>query len=135
MKLTRIEVNGEKHLAQVLENEVYDLNDTRTMEEVMTSEALAELESKEGNLVTDPYYVNLTSPKKIICVGLNYPKHTAGIRMKDPDYPLLFSKFQDTLIPHQADIEIYSYEDSYDYEGELVVVIGRDGFQIPKNEA
>ena len=55
--------------------------------------------------------------------------------MKDPDYPVLFSKFRDALISHQQQIQIYDDEDTYDYEGELVIVMGRPAFRVSREEA
>ena len=35
----------------------------------------------------------LSSPGKIICVGLNYADHTAESSIQQPDYPTLFGRF------------------------------------------
>ncbi len=135
MKLTNVLVNGEKRLARVDEGKVYLLKTSLSMEDVLAQGNCQELENAEAELINNPVYANLVESEKIICVGLNYPKHTAGIKMKDPDYPVLFSKFRDALIPEKADIIIHSNETTYDYEGELVVVMGKRAFQVSKEEA
>jgi acylpyruvate hydrolase len=42
----------------------------------------------------------LSSPGKIICVGLNYADHTAESSIQQPDYPTLFGRFSSSLIGH-----------------------------------
>jgi acylpyruvate hydrolase len=44
----------------------------------------------------------LSSPSKIICVGLNYADHTAESSIQQPDYPTLFGRFSSSLIGHGA---------------------------------
>ena len=135
MKLTKIRVDNEEHIARVVGERVYDLNITGKLEDYMEPEKLKKLENIEGKPVEDPEYVNLTEPKKIICVGWNYPKHAQGFKLDPPEYPVLFSKYSDALIPNNAVISVYPYDVSFDYETELVIVIGRDGFNIPKDKA
>ena len=135
MKLTNVLVDGEKRLAQIADGEVYLLDTGLTMEDVIKRGNCGELAKTGREKISDPVYANLVEAEKIICVGLNYPKHTAGIRMKDPDYPVLFSKFRDSLVPHNRDIIIREGEDTYDYEGELVVVMGKRCYRVSKEEA
>lgn len=135
MKLTNIRVGNEIRLAKIDNDDVYELPVDRTMMDVIRNGNVRELEGLTGTKVADPVFADLLEPEKIICVGLNYPKHTAGIKMQDPDYPVLFSKFRDALIPHQGRVEIYDYEETYDYEGELVIVMGKRAFQVSKEEA
>ena len=50
-------------------------------------------------------------------MGLNYRSHAAGINMKVPEYPVLFSKFDNALAPCGANVVLPPWESSYDYEG------------------
>lgn len=78
----------------------------------------------------------VTSPSKIICVGLNYRDHCVEQHLDLPKRPLLFAKFPSTLIGHEDKIswpEGTSRE--VDYEAELAVVIGRKGRHIPEDKA
>jgi 2-keto-4-pentenoate hydratase/2-oxohepta-3-ene-1,7-dioic acid hydratase in catechol pathway len=75
------------------------------------------------------------SPRKIICVGLNYADHTKESALKQPDYPALFFRTASSLIGHGAPIERPLCSDSLDYEGELAVVIGSGGRHIAKDRA
>lgn len=53
--------------------------------------------------------------------------------MDVPDTPLVFTKFPSCLVGPTADVELRG--DSCDYEGELVVVIGRGGKDIARVDA
>ena len=134
MKLTNVLIDGKKRLAQITDGEVYLLKTSLTMDDVI-KQGTCELEGVEKEKIDDPVYANLVESEKVICVGLNYPKHTAGIRMKTPDFPVLFSKFKDSLVPHDRNIIIHEGETTYDYEGELVVVMGKRAHRISKEEA
>jgi len=64
-------------------------------------------------------------PGKIICVGLNYRLHAAEAGRDIPEYPVLFSKFNNTLAGHREPVPLPANAVQYDYEAELVVVVGR----------
>lgn len=73
------------------------------------------------------------SPQKVFGVGLNYEMHVQEGGMETPSTPVVFTKFPSCLVGPNADVEIRS--DFCDYEGELVVVIGTGGKDIPKADA
>jgi len=64
-------------------------------------------------------------PGKIVCMGLNYREHVAEGVYEVPDYPVLFSKFTDTLIAAGEPIFVPPESDAVDYEAELAFVVGR----------
>jgi acylpyruvate hydrolase len=64
-------------------------------------------------------------PGKIVCMGLNYREHVAEGVYEVPDYPVLFSKFTDTLIGAGEPIVVPPESDAVDYEAELAFVVGR----------
>ena len=74
-------------------------------------------------------------PEKILCVGLNYREHAAESGFKEADYPALFGRFPSSLIGHQAPIIRPKVSDLLDFEGELVVIIGKSGRNVPKERA
>jgi 2-keto-4-pentenoate hydratase/2-oxohepta-3-ene-1,7-dioic acid hydratase in catechol pathway len=63
-------------------------------------------------------------PGKIICVGLNYSDHAEEQGVELPTAPLLFAKWQNTLIGPGDPIVIPAVVTKCDYEAELGVVIG-----------
>ncbi len=75
------------------------------------------------------------TPTKIICVGLNYRDHSAESGFKQPDYPTLFTRFTSSLVGHEAPVVRPKVSDKFDYEGELVAVIGEGGRHISQGNA
>ena len=63
-------------------------------------------------------------PRKVICLGTNYPAHAAETSREPPAYPRLFPKFADTLIGPFDPIVLPPESSQVDYEGELAVVVG-----------
>jgi len=74
-------------------------------------------------------------PGKIICVGLNYRKHAAESGMDEPEYPLLFSKFNNTIAGDGDEIPMSDDWNQVDYESELVVVIGKEAKNVSVENA
>jgi 2-keto-4-pentenoate hydratase/2-oxohepta-3-ene-1,7-dioic acid hydratase in catechol pathway len=77
----------------------------------------------------------LTSPGKIVCIGLNYLDHTNEAGFVQPDYPTIFSRFASSLIGHRQPIVRPKVSQKLDYEGEIVIVIGKAGRAIPNTSA
>jgi 2-keto-4-pentenoate hydratase/2-oxohepta-3-ene-1,7-dioic acid hydratase in catechol pathway len=78
--------------------------------------------------------VPLATPSKILCCGLNYRDHIAETGRETPQYPTLFAKFADTLLPPYANILI-TEPSRVDWEAELVVVVGREVFRADREAA
>jgi acylpyruvate hydrolase len=74
-------------------------------------------------------------PSKIVCLGLNYRSHAAEINMAIPEYPVLFHKVVSSLTGHGQPIIIPRISNQIDYEGELAIIIGKQGKYIAENEA
>lgn len=74
-------------------------------------------------------------PSKAIAVGLNYVDHAAEGKMDPPTYPVLFNRFPSSWVAHEQPLLRPHVSTQFDYEGELVVVIGRAGRYIDKSKA
>ena len=74
-------------------------------------------------------------PGKILCVGLNYADHAKETGKTPPPEPLIFSKLGTALRACGDNIVLPWVTEMVDYEAELVVVIGREGRDIPKATA
>jgi 2-keto-4-pentenoate hydratase/2-oxohepta-3-ene-1,7-dioic acid hydratase in catechol pathway len=81
------------------------------------------------------YLPPIPNPPKIICVGLNYRDHAAEASMKPPEFPVLFLRVATTLVGHGQPLICPKASHHFDYEAELVAVIGRRGRNIPKEKA
>ncbi len=77
----------------------------------------------------------ITSPEKIICIGLNYADHAAEGGQPIPDEPVVFNKFPTALAGPDDEIVLPPISQKVDYEAELVVVIGQGGRNIPEQSA
>ncbi|QOF75509.1 fumarylacetoacetate hydrolase family protein (plasmid) [Aminobacter sp. SR38] len=77
----------------------------------------------------------LDRPEKIICIGLNYRRHAAELKMQVPTTPVVFAKYANSLSGHGAEIMLTGVDEKIDYEAELAVVIGKTGKDIPVSEA
>ncbi|TSD50010.1 fumarylacetoacetate hydrolase family protein [Rhodococcus sp. KBS0724] len=65
------------------------------------------------------------APSKVICVGHNYTNHIKEMGRELPSYPTLFPKFADSLIGANDDIVRPDETEAFDWEVELVIVIGK----------
>lgn len=81
----------------------------------------------------------IPNPRKIICVGLNYikPYPVDGVPPPNPENIILFGKERETLLGHLDPLEIPKGEaaKSFDYEGEIAVVIGKSARDVSVNDA
>lgn len=67
----------------------------------------------------------VTNPDKILCVGLNYMAHITETGRAKPDYPSIFVRHPASLVGHGTALVRPRASTSFDYEGELAVVIGQ----------
>ncbi|HEY2887067.1 MAG TPA: fumarylacetoacetate hydrolase family protein [Candidatus Limnocylindrales bacterium] len=74
-------------------------------------------------------------PGKILCVGLNYRRHAAESNLPAPDFPIIFSKLPNALAASGDDVPLPSVAIEFDYEAELVVVIGRTARNVTEASA
>jgi 2-keto-4-pentenoate hydratase/2-oxohepta-3-ene-1,7-dioic acid hydratase in catechol pathway len=92
----------------------------------------AALYHDESTLTLAPIVPN---PGKIICVGLNYRKHAEETGAKIPPYPILFSKFNNTIAAPGEGIPITPSMGQADYEAELLVVMGKTAKDVSEADA
>jgi acylpyruvate hydrolase len=74
-------------------------------------------------------------PGKVVCVGLNYKAHVEEGVYDLPDYPVLFSKFAETLVGAGQPVLVPPESEAVDYEAELAFVIGREARRVAGDEA
>ncbi|KAJ5679441.1 hypothetical protein N7462_007685 [Penicillium macrosclerotiorum] len=73
----------------------------------------------------------------IRCIGLNYIKHIREGGRTPPPFPSVFIKPSTSVAGYVEDIPItkIAQDGTLDYEGELAIVIGKTGKDIPKEAA
>lgn len=147
MKLFNFYVNGHIHLGVLQDGTAHDataggypaipatmehaLNETLSLQALETAAANGPVVDVE----TIHFAPAVTAPEKILCVGLNYAAHAKESHMELPKYPTLFSKFNNALLGHKEAIRLPETAEKYDYEAELVIVIGKEARQVSKEEA
>ncbi len=67
----------------------------------------------------------VSHPGKILCVGLNYRTHIEESGMTLPSFPVLFSKFGNSVRGPGEPVAIPAVAQQVDYEAELVMVMGK----------
>ena len=77
----------------------------------------------------------IPNPDKIICIGLNYMGHIEETGRDKPAKPSIFTRYPSTLVAHGAPMIRPKVSDTFDFEGEFTVVIGKAGRNIPAARA
>lgn len=72
-------------------------------------------------------------PQKVFGIGLNYRSHAEESGMEIPQTPLVFTKFPSCLTGPTGDVVVWG--PTTDWEAELVVVIGRRGRDVAREDA
>jgi acylpyruvate hydrolase len=83
------------------------------------------------------YALPVARPGKIICLGLNYLEHVKEGRYADnmPKFPTLFARGLSSLVPHQHPLTRPRASETFDYEAELVAVIGKRAKHVTLDNA
>ena len=74
-------------------------------------------------------------PGKIICLGLNYAEHAREGGYDVPDYPAMFLRASTSIVAAGAPMILPAASHTFDYEAELLAIIGRGGRHIPEATA
>ncbi len=78
----------------------------------------------------------VTRPEKIVCIGLNYRQHAIEVGAPIPKQPVLFNKFNTALNHHNGTVKLpVDFATKFDYEVELVTVIGREARTVSEADA
>ena len=116
-----------------------------TLKDLITDGALTQLAAQQTrqedgiNLAHVGYLPPIPDPGNIICVGLTYrtPYPVDGVAPPNPSQIILFGKERDTLLGHQQKLETPAgpAAHSFDFEGEIAVIIGTGGRHITADDA
>ena len=81
------------------------------------------------------YLPPVPNPQKIICIGVNYGDRNAEYRDKisQATYPSVFLRTRESLVGHGEPILRPPESEQLDYEGEIVLIIGKSGRRIPQD--
>jgi 2-keto-4-pentenoate hydratase/2-oxohepta-3-ene-1,7-dioic acid hydratase in catechol pathway len=147
MRLIAFEQAGSSRLGSRIGEDVVDLTALgypATLDELLRQgpEAMAAAHgaasraAKRLAVTSLRYLPPVANPSKAIAVGLNYVDHAAESPYKDPPkHPILFNRFRSSWVAHGEPLVRPHVSEAFDYEGELVVVIGKAGRYINKVQA
>jgi 2-keto-4-pentenoate hydratase/2-oxohepta-3-ene-1,7-dioic acid hydratase in catechol pathway len=114
-----------------------------TLLDALRAEALAEVRAAFADAKADRALADVRllppvpQPGKIVCVGVNYANRNEEYRdgQAAAKYPSLFVRFPESLVGHDTPIERPTVSEQFDYEGEIVLVIGKGGRRIAAADA
>ena len=98
-------------------------------------ELLADLAEGAEAFTDAPLAPAVTGGDKILCIGLNYMRHAEEFKSKIPAAPVIFAKFPNALAADGEEVALCPDYKEYDYEAELVVVMGRKCKGVSADEA
>lgn len=96
---------------------------------------LAPLEEGAVCYANAPLAPAVTDPEHILCIGLNYRQHAREIKLALPAAPVLFNKFRNALAADGDTVRLDPRYTEYDYEAELVAVIGKPCRDVSEEDA
>src|SRR3954468_7871513 len=146
MKLASYRADGKPAFGAVVGDGLVTLNDRLkgrypTLRHALEAGALDEMrKAVEGakpdhKLADVKFQPVIPNPKKILCVGINYKSHAAEQGHEAPALPNIFTRFVDTLTSHEGEQVKPRASNTYDFEGELALVIGKAGRAISRADA
>ncbi|WP_193079065.1 fumarylacetoacetate hydrolase family protein [Brevibacterium aurantiacum] len=148
MKFVSYKYQDEESFGALIDEHVYDLRQatgSETLAEFIGSDEF----SRRDSLSTEGESVPLSSvellppiprPEKIVCAVRNYMDHhqevlAAGMQRELSEYPPIFLRVWRSQTAHDQPIVRPRVSESLDWEGELAVVIGKEGRDIQEADA
>lgn len=141
-------IDGTVHYGAVTDGGIVDLSsgfakDYPSLREVIAAGALQQLAEAAAGCAPDypleaiTFLAPIPAPEKIICIGVNYPDRNAEYKdgQEAPKYPSMFMRSPRSFVGHETPLVRPRASHQLDYEGEIVLVIGKAGRHIPENSA
>jgi len=147
MKFLSFSVNGYNTFGAVVGDKVFDLGakhgGLRDLRDAIRADRLDELKAEVASIDADydlaqvELLPTIPNAEKIICIGVNYANRNAEYKdgSEPPKYPSVFMRSRESLVGHEQDLLDPPESDQLDYEGEIVIVIGKEGRRIPEDQA
>jgi 2-keto-4-pentenoate hydratase/2-oxohepta-3-ene-1,7-dioic acid hydratase in catechol pathway len=147
MRLASYHIRGRQSFGAVVGDGLVDLRPRlgrhTTLLDVLRGDALDQ--AREAATGVRPDYplgeaellVPIIAPEKILCVGINYANRSAEYKdnTEPPQYPSLFFRTPGSLVAHEQPVVRPKVSTQFDYEGEIVLVIGRAGRHVAREAA
>lgn len=147
-RIAEYRIGDEVRFGLVTDNGIIDLSDQfkdrfADLQAIVVEGALEEvIAAGEGRPVTHQeadveYLIPIARPEKIICIGVNFPDRNAEYKdgQAAPSKPSMFIRFPRSFTGHGQNIVRPPESEQLDYEGEIVIVIGKGGRRIAREDA
>ena len=115
----------------------------KTLRGLLTSNSLdaarkvAETANHKSHLVLSELMLlpPIPDPHKILCIGRNYAEHAKEGGAEVPEYPDVFMRSRLSITGSGTPIVCPAISQNLDFEGELIVVIGKTIYQVNEDQA
>ncbi len=147
-RIATFTAGGKTRYGAITDNGAVDLSSRHggqwpTLREVIEAGALRSLAEEAAGLPADfalpdiTYEIPVPMPEKLICVGVNFPDRNEEYKdgQAAPSNPSLFIRFPRSFVGHGENLVRPPESPQLDYEGEIVIVIGKGGRRIPETTA
>jgi 2-keto-4-pentenoate hydratase/2-oxohepta-3-ene-1,7-dioic acid hydratase in catechol pathway len=147
-RLATFSVDGSTRYGAVLDGGIVDLSarhadEFPTLREVITAGALQRLAEQAAGRAPDypldavTWLPPIPAPEKIICIGVNYPDRNEEYKdgQAAPKFPSMFMRTPRSFVGHETPLVRPRASPQLDYEGEVVLVIGKAGRHIAEGAA
>jgi 2-keto-4-pentenoate hydratase/2-oxohepta-3-ene-1,7-dioic acid hydratase in catechol pathway len=147
-RLATFSVDGTTRYGLVAENGIVDLSarhakDYPTLREAVAAGVLMRLADEAARYAPDfaldaiTWQPPIPAPEKIICIGVNYPDRNAEYKdgQDAPKHPSMFMRTPRSFVGHGTPLVRPRASAQLDYEGEVVLIIGKAGRHIPESTA
>jgi 2-keto-4-pentenoate hydratase/2-oxohepta-3-ene-1,7-dioic acid hydratase in catechol pathway len=119
-------------LPKTIEDVIYGRGNVSALKQVVSDAPKSAVRS-ESSVQYGPL---VSSPEKILCVGLNYRAHVAETNAKAQPYPDLFNKYNTALNRHNGTVAVSTLPlTQFDYESELVLIMGKEARNVSEADA
>jgi 2-keto-4-pentenoate hydratase/2-oxohepta-3-ene-1,7-dioic acid hydratase in catechol pathway len=146
--LATYSVDGSARYGAVVDGGIVDLTapfgkEYPTLREAVAAGALMKLTEAAARRPPDHALDAITwlppipAPEKIICVGVNYPDRNAEYKdgQDAPKHPSLFMRTPRSFVGHETPLVRPRASAQLDYEGEVVLIVGKTGRHIAESAA
>jgi 2-keto-4-pentenoate hydratase/2-oxohepta-3-ene-1,7-dioic acid hydratase in catechol pathway len=146
MRLASYALRGRPSFGAVIGDGIVDLRPRlhrlHTLSEVFKAQAVDQAKAAASGVRPDvrleevELLAPLWTPEKILCIGINYANRGADYNVtNNPKYPSMFYRAPNSLIGSGQNLVRPKVSEQLDYEGEIAIVIGREGKHVPKERA
>jgi 2-keto-4-pentenoate hydratase/2-oxohepta-3-ene-1,7-dioic acid hydratase in catechol pathway len=149
MRLASYALRGRPSFGAVIGDGIVDLRPRlhrlHTLSEVFRAQAVDQAKAAASGVRPDvrleevELLAPLWTPEKILCIGINYANRGADYAdynvTNNPKYPSMFYRAPNSLVGSGQNLIRPKVSEQLDYEGEIAIVIGREGKHVPKERA